>query len=86
MVKLWQESIHAVVLGFSAAVIAEEDIRQRVCVKNGAFLNVLCFIFFLLVCSIGCYLICCIAIFCFFYNFLYRDLKVLVRIGFSFGR
>jgi len=29
VVKLTQESIHVVVLGFSAAVIAEKDIREE---------------------------------------------------------
>lgn len=34
MVKLTQDSIHAIVLGFSSAIIVEKDIREEFKYKN----------------------------------------------------
>ena len=41
MVKLTQESIHVVVLGFSAAVIAEKDIREEFVCKTVSLVSFL---------------------------------------------
>lgn len=44
MVKLGEQSIHVVVLGFSSATILEEDVRDEFDFKVVSMLELLCFV------------------------------------------